>query len=94
MIYSFNVIRFDIIFRPETERYIAEKFGIGVMTDSTFTLKEHLRDDIHKMCLPKIMQNEIKGIITHVKWVFFDKKSHQKLIKFVDYKYFSIENFK
>lgn len=61
---------FDFLFlefRPEAEKYIAEKFGIGVNTGSTFTLKEHLRDDIQKMCLPKIMQNEIKGIITHVK---------------------------
>lgn len=52
--------------RPETEKLIAEKFGLGVMTGSTFTLKEHIRDDIQRMCLPKISQNKIKGIITHV----------------------------
>lgn len=53
--------------RPETERDVAEKFGIGVPTGSTFTLKENFRDDIKKMCLPSIKVKEMKGIITHVR---------------------------
>lgn len=55
-----------ILIRPDNEKHIAEKLGIGVVTGSTFTLKEHLRDDIAKMCLPNIAQNEMKGIITLV----------------------------
>lgn len=62
-----SCIRLSFLNRPETEKFIAEKFGIGIMNGSTFTLKEHLRDDIEKMCMPKIMQKEIKGIVTHVR---------------------------
>lgn len=53
--------------RTDAEKTIAEKFGIGVSTGSTFTLKENLRDDIGKMCLPSIKVKEMKGIITHVR---------------------------
>lgn len=62
---------FVIFNRPDTEIYVAEKFGIGITTGNTFILKEHVRDDIQKMCLPKLMQNEMNGIVTHVRHTFY-----------------------
>lgn len=55
-----------VLFRPDHEKYIAEKFGLGIATGSTFTLKEQVRDDIEKMCLPSLAQNEMNGIVTQV----------------------------
>lgn len=60
---------FELLHRPHKEKELAEKFGIGVVAGSTFTLNEQSRDDIQKMCLPNIGQKQMKGIITHVSHV-------------------------
>lgn len=45
---------------------MAEKFGLGVATGCTFTMKEALRDDIKQICIPKASEIDVTGIITHV----------------------------
>lgn len=50
----------------EHERYVAEKHGLGVMTGSSFQLKEYIRDDLHKICIPRAGDKEVIGRITHV----------------------------
>lgn len=77
---TYNKIRLVIqshlyCFRIENERKVAEQLGIGFMTDSTFTMKGCVREDTHKLCIPKTMQKEIIGTITHVRtllhWIYF-----------------------
>lgn len=45
---------------------IAEEYGIGFVTGSTFTLKEKMREDIDLLSIPKIVEKEVVGTVTHV----------------------------
>lgn len=53
------------------ERYFAEKHGLGVMAGSSFQLKEYVRDDLHKICIPRAGDKEVIGRITHVSSVWW-----------------------
>lgn len=58
------------IFSFENEKYYAEKFGLGVNLESTFIIKEYVRDDLQKMCIPRAGEKDVVGTVTHVS--FFD----------------------
>lgn len=45
---------------------VAEELGIGIMTGSTFLLKEKVRDDVDNMCIPNALVKEVRGFVTHV----------------------------
>lgn len=71
-----------IRFRPEHEKEEAEKLGLGIITGSTFTLKQNLQDDIKNICMPRATTKEVTGIVTHVSRILQRKKMENISDKF------------
>lgn len=83
----------------DTEKMMAERYGIGVMIDSTFTFKGFVQDDIRDICIPKTNEKVLIGTISHVsvslsktdcRFFFFFKYKYYSLLEYADRKLFEI----